>query len=102
MNTRKRILALMLTGLMASGIGGGVAVWQADTASAHKGHSRVWANKFIRAHGGIPPCKWEDGSGQPGMCLWDGATMGNGKGDTVVMVPTKPGRDKRAVVLINR
>lgn len=31
----------------------------------------------------IPPCRYEDGSGQPGVCYWDARTMGNGQGDGV-------------------
>jgi hypothetical protein len=32
----------------------------------------------------IPACKVEDGSGQD-LCLWDGTTMGNGKGATYIV-----------------
>lgn len=28
----------------------------------------------------IPPCVNEDGSGQAGLCYWDSARMGNGRG----------------------
>lgn len=28
----------------------------------------------------IPPCANEDGSGQAGLCYWDSARMGNGRG----------------------
>jgi hypothetical protein len=59
--------------------------------------SQATINRYIRDNGGIPPCKEEDGSGQPGMCFWD-----DGSGDAIVLVPTKPGQDKRVVVLINR
>ena len=28
----------------------------------------------------IPPCVNEDGTGQAGLCYWDSARMGNGRG----------------------
>lgn len=28
----------------------------------------------------IPPCANEDGSGQAGLCYWESARMGNGRG----------------------
>lgn len=63
-------------------------------------------DRYIRAvlrTGGIPPCKWEDGSGQRGPCVWDAVTMGNRSGgDAVVFVPTGTNAQKRMVVLINR
>lgn len=31
----------------------------------------------------IPPCVYEDGSGQAGWCYWDASAHGNRKGDGV-------------------
>lgn len=56
----------------------------------------------VRALGGIPACKHEDGSGQRGICWFDSRVRGNGKGDVIVLVPAKGEDDKRVVVLINR
>jgi hypothetical protein len=58
------------------------------------------SDRYIRAvlrAGGIPPCKWEDGYGQRGMCAWD-----DGTGDSIVNVPTGVNAQKRVVVLIER
>lgn len=97
---RGRFLTRMFAvGITAALLGGGVAIVQNTDAEAA---TQAQINAYIRSEGGIPPCKWEDGSGQPGMCLWDARKRGNGKGDVVVLVPTKPGHDKRVVVLINR
>ncbi len=66
------------------------------------------SDRYIRAvlrAGGIPPCRWEDGSGQRGSCVIDFATFGsnpNADGDVVVLVPTGINAQKRTVVLINR
>lgn len=56
-------------------------------------------NQYIRANGGIPPCRYEDGSNQPGMCYWDASTRGNGLGTDFIAIPTTPGHDKRIVSL---
>lgn len=37
------------------------------------------------APGSIPPCVFEDGSGQS-VCYWDAATFGNGRGESYLMV----------------
>jgi hypothetical protein len=86
MSIRKRILALLVTGVMAASAGGGTALYQADVASAHAGHSRVAANAYIKAHGGIPACKHEDAvlkvNGKKVTCVWWAGARGNGKGDS--------------------
>mgnify|MGYP001584301716 CR=1 FL=1 len=60
--------------------------------------------RAIKRAGGVPPCKWEDGYGQTGACVWDGATFGNGAGnpDVIAWVPSGVNAQKRPVVLINR
>lgn len=37
------------------------------------------------APGSIPPCMFEDGSGQA-VCYWDAAVAGNGRGESYLMV----------------
>jgi len=63
--------------------------------------SQTTINQYIRANGGIPPCKEEDGSGQPGKCYWDAAHRGDGNGHPAVLVPVPghPGADKTVVWL---
>lgn len=101
---RRRLRIIRRTGwiilaVVLASIGMVVGLSGTDNAEAA---TQQQINQYIRANHGIPPCKWEDGSGQPGMCVWHGNKFGNKKGDTVVLVPTKPGHDKRVVVLINR
>lgn len=95
---RKTAAYVALAGALMAATLGGAVLHATKTEAA----SQKQVNQYIRSHGGIPPCTWEDGSGQPGMCLWDGRKRGNGKGDVVVLIPTKPGHDKRVVVLVNR
>lgn len=33
----------------------------------------------------LPPCAYEDGSGGPVPCYWDGSSMGNGIGDSYIV-----------------
>ena len=33
-----------------------------------------------------PPCKYEDGSGQGGRCVWDARHMGNGSGHSLLII----------------
>lgn len=99
MNVRKRVAALVMAGALSAGVLTGTAVSNAPVVEAA---GRVAVNKYIRAHGGIPPCTHEDGSGQRGMCYWDASKRGNGKGRDYVAVPTKPGQDKRIVFLTRK
>lgn len=91
----KRTIALILTGMFAATLGGGVAL-----ASIQNPTSAEIIK--VRELGGIPPCKHEDGSGQRGICWFDSRVRGNGDGDVIVLVPAKGQDDKRVVVLINR
>lgn len=93
----KFIAKMFAVGITAALLGGGLAVVQ--NAPEANGSSQSQINAYIRSKGGIPPCKYEDGSGQPGLCYWDGSKRGNKKGAQIVNVPTKPGHDKRAVIL---
>ena len=38
---------------------------------------------------GLPECVYEDGSGGPTPCYWDGKTSGNGKGDSYIIEAPK-------------
>jgi hypothetical protein len=96
MNARKRMAALVMA---ASLMAGGLTGHALSSAPEVEAVSRVAINKYIRAHGGIPPCTHEDGSGQPGPCYWDASKRGNGKGHDFIAVPTKPGQDKLYVYL---
>lgn len=95
---RKSAAYVALAGALMAATLSGAVLHATQTEAA----SQSQINQFIRANGGIPQCKHEDGSGQPGMCVFHGNKQGNKKGDTIVLVPTKPGHDKRVVVLINR
>ena len=95
----KFLTRMFAVGIVATMLGGGLAIVQNMEAEAI---SQAKINAYIRSEGGIPPCTHEDGSRQSGMCLWDARKRGDGNGDVVVLVPTKPGQDKRVVVLINR
>jgi hypothetical protein len=86
---KRRIASLALGAVIATGLTGswGVPIdWPT-----------VSANKYIRAHGGIPPCTQEDGSGQPKPCYWNAQVQGNGTGRSFVIVPD--GGDGRIVYL---
>lgn len=92
-----KIFAWGTAGLL---IGSGIAI--AQNAPEADATSQAAINQYIRANGGIPPCKHEDGSGQPGMCLFDSRVRGNKTGNVIVLVPEKGADDKRVVVLIQR
>ena len=62
--------------------------------------SQVQINRYIRDNGGIPPCKWEDGSGQPGACVWMDYRDGEMEGWNVLNVPN--GQDKRPILFLSR
>lgn len=64
------------------------------TTKAAKVNNTPAENQMIRDLGGIPPCKWEDGSGQPGMCYFVDDSKVH-----LINVPTTPGADKRSVII---
>lgn len=98
---RSRFITKMFAfGIGAAVLGGGLAIAQNAEADADRPTNSEIAK--VRALGGIPPCKWEDGSGQNGICWWDSRNRGNRDGDVVVLVPVKGADDKKVVVLINR
>lgn len=94
---RRAVLAVVA---LAVGVGVGVAV-STVTAPDSDAVTQTMINRYIRANGGIPPCKEEDGSGQPGLCYWDAAHRGDGNGHSAVLVPVPghPGEDKIVVWL---
>lgn len=90
---RNRYIGYALAAIL--GIGVGTAIVNATEAEAV---SQVRINKYIRANGGIPPCKHEDGSGQPGLCFWDASERGNGKGHDYLAASVK-GKDDRIIYI---
>lgn len=93
---------------IATGIAVTLALSGTYTLGAVQGDRSEWdagqwqqiaINKYIRFWGGIPPCTWEDGYGQPGKCYWDASERGNGQGYDLIAIPTMPGHDKRIVIL---
>lgn len=67
-------------------------------AAPLKAMTRTAKNKQIRAWGGIPPCKWEDGSGQVLPCYWN-AKLGDGNGDSFIAVSNGKGNDPKYIYL---
>lgn len=88
---RQRLIVLIIGVVMTA-----LAVLAVVVASSVQSEavSQVTINKYIREHGGIPPCTHEDGSGQPGVCYWDASEHGRGKGDDGVNVSRKNADDR--------
>lgn len=84
---RNRYIGYALAAVVGLGVGTAlVNVTEADAAT------QAQINRFIRSEHGIPPCKWEDGSGTPGVpekaaCYWN-----DGSGWAFIAVAD--GRDK--------
>ena len=105
-----RIRTIIIATLTAIALAGGGSIATAGAAPSTQATAtrEMPSDRYIRAvlrSGGIPPCKWEDGSGQRGPCAIDFATFGsnpNADGDLVVFVPTGVNAQKRMVTLINR
>lgn len=87
---RSRFITKMFTvGILATMVGGGTTIVQNIEADAA---TQAQINRYIRSEHGIPPCKWEDGSGTPGVpekaaCYWN-----DGSGWAFIAVAD--GRDK--------
>lgn len=88
---RRRITTRVIIAAIAVtlGLATGTALAQITEAEAA---TQQQINRFIRANDGIPPCKWEDGSGQPGPCVWFGR-FGNGTGPSYIAMPDGPDKD---------
>lgn len=86
----RRITRVFAVGIVATMLGGGVAIVQNMEAEAA---TQAQINRFIRANGGLPPCKWEDGSGQAGPCVWIASKSGDGNGDSLVAMPDGADKD---------
>lgn len=85
---RKSAVYVALAGALMAATLGGAVLHATQTEAA----SQTQINRYIRSHDGIPPCAEEDGSDQPRTtCVWWGR-FGNGKGESVLLVPD--GRDK--------
>lgn len=86
----RRITKMFAVGIGAALIGGGVAIVQ--NAPEADAITQAQINRYIKSENGIPPCRWEDGSGQPGPCYWNAKVQGNGDGWSFVAMPD--GKDK--------
>jgi hypothetical protein len=100
---RKGIIKRAVIAVLMLGVGVGVGTIGATAfAPDSDAVSQVTINKYIRANGGIPPCTYEDGSGQPGLCYGSTERFGP-DGHPYVLVPDpikgQPGNDKRVVWL---
>lgn len=73
---------------------------QSAKPAAKKGLVTTARIKQIRAWAGMPPCRYEDGSGQALPCYWNAKVRGNGKGRSFIAVtPAKKGDDPRIILL---
>lgn len=95
---RKRIVGriALSTFAMAVSLGVGTAIVNAQQADAT---SQSVINQFIRANHGIAPCKHEDGSDQPGPCVWLANVQGNGDGWSYVAMPNPKFRSGDKVIV---
>lgn len=95
---------MFAVGIVATMLGGGLAIVQNVEAEAI---SQAKINAYIRSENGIPPCKWEDGSGTPGVpekspCYWNAKTMGDGNGWSFIAMPDgKDKGDDKDIVYLN-
>ena len=85
---RNRFIGYALAAVV--GLGVGTLIVNATEADAA---TQAQINRFIRSEHGIPPCKWEDGSGTPGVpersaCYWN-----DGSGWAFIALPDGKDRD---------
>lgn len=92
---RNRIIARIVLAVVSVVIG--LAVGTALTSVDVSAVSQYEINQFIRANGGIAPCRHEDGANQPKPCWWNAKVQGNGDGRSYVIMPG--GEDGRIVYL---
>lgn len=86
-----RIIKRIAIGVVAMAVGLGIGTALAEQSDAI---SQVTINKYIRAHGGVPPCTHEDGSGQPGVCYWDASERGVKGGYDYIAISKKHSDDR--------
>lgn len=104
----RTIIIATLTAIALAGGGSLATAANAAPAPSTTAQREMPSDRYIRAvlrSGGIPPCKWEDGSAQRGPCAIDFSTWGsnpNPNGDLIILVPTGTNAQKRMVTLINR
>lgn len=89
---RRQRLAVLIAGVLI--VAAAVLGFVVASSPQSDAVSQVTINKYIREHGGIPPCTHEDGSRQPGVCYWDASEHGKGKGDDGVNVSRKNNDDR--------
>lgn len=92
---RNRIIGRIVLAVISAviGLGIGTALTSVDAEAT----SQYEINQFIRANGGIAPCRHEDGAKQPKPCWWNAKVQGNGEGRSYVIMPG--GEDGRIVYL---
>lgn len=102
---RNRVLIRVaaVVGLAALGVVAGTAIVNTVEADAA---TQAQINRYIRSENGIPPCRWEDGSGTPGTpespCYWNAKTMGDGNGWSFIAMPDgKDKDDDKDIVYLN-
>ena len=99
---RNRFIGYVLAAVV--GLGVGTLIVNATEADAI---TQAQINRYIKSENGIPPCRWEDGSGTPGVgdkspCYWNAKTMGDGNGWSFVAMPDgKDKDDDKDIVYLN-
>lgn len=103
---RSRFITKMFVfGTLGLAIGGGIAIVQ--NAPEADAITQAQINRYIKSENGIPPCRWEDGSGTPGVgdkspCYWNAKTMGDGNGWSFIAMPDgKDKDDDKDIVYLN-
>ena len=81
---RKFITSLFVLGAMVAGTFTGGVLANMEVAQAA---SQAAINRYIVSNAGVPPCTYEDGSGQKATCVWWAGKRGNGKGDSYLVTP---------------
>lgn len=103
---RSRFITKMFVfGTLGLAIGGGIAIVQ--NAPEADAITQAQINRYIKSENGIPPCRWEDGSGTPGVgdkspCYWNAKAMGDGNGWSFIAMPDgKDKDDDKDIVYLN-
>lgn len=103
---RKRITGRILLGALSMAVGLGIGTALVNTTEADA-ITQAQINRYIKSENGIPPCRWEDGSGTPGVgdkspCYWNAKTMGDGDGWSFIAMPDgKDKDDDKDIVYLN-
>lgn len=87
---RNRVITRVIIGAIGATLGITTGLIVTDLVDANAA-TQQQINRFIRSENGIAPCTHEDGSSQPGTCVWWAGKQGNGEGYSYLAVPD--GRD---------